>query len=220
MESTSQFRNLQYGYPSAENGMYLNHATIFDKYFSQFKETNFPENDSIKTYNELKVIQDIMEKNFDSKSSRVIDIDVLVFYTNQFNKQGLNVSVDVLKLIIGEISPLIMRLKMFYQRPRPYQIAWLGKIEILPLGSTSALSPAYPSGHGAQSRLIGLILSEAYPDKKEFLMKITDFVADSRVAMGLHFPSDNVFGQGIAEYLFRTKEGQEFTEDILKNIQK
>ena len=113
-----------------------------------------------------------------------------------------------------------MRLKMFYQRPRPYQIAWLGKIEILPLGSTSALSPAYPSGHGAQSRLIALILSEAYPDKKEFLMKICDFVADSRVAMGLHFPSDNVFGQAIAEYLFQTKEGQEFTEDILKNIQK
>ena len=76
MDSTSQFRTLQYGYPSAENGVYLNHATIFDKYISQFKDTPFAENDSLKTYKELKVIQECMEKNFDSKSSRVIDIDV------------------------------------------------------------------------------------------------------------------------------------------------
>jgi hypothetical protein len=220
MDSTSQFRNLQYGYPSAENGVYLNHATIFDKYLSQFKETPFPENDSLKTYKELKVIQECMEKDFTSKSARVIDIDIMAYYRNQFEKQGINISQDTLNLIVGEISPVIMRLKMFYQRPRPYQVAWLGKIEILPLGSTSALSPSYPSGHGAQSRLIALILGEAYPEKKEWLIKLSEFVSYSRVCMGLHFPSDNVFAQGIAEYLFQTKEGQEFTQDILKNIQK
>lgn len=220
MESTLQFRNLQYGYPSAENAAHLNNATVFDKYFSQFKETGFPENDSIKTYKELKVIQECMEKDFSSKSARVIDIDVMAYYSNQFEKQGINVSQDLLKLIAGEISPLIMRLKMFYQRPRPFQVAWLGKIEILPLGSTSSLSPAYPSGHGAQSRFIALVLSEAFPEKKDWLMKLSEFVAYSRVCMGLHFPSDNVFGQAIAEYLFQTKEGQQLTEDILKNIQK
>jgi hypothetical protein len=220
MESTLQFRNLQYGYPSVENAAHLNNATVFDKYFSQFKETGFPENDSIKTYKELKVIQECMEKDFSSKSARVIDIDVMAYYSNQFEKQGINVSQDLLKLIAGEISPLIMRLKMFYQRPRPFQVAWLGKIEILPWGSTSSLSPAYPSGHGAQSRFIALVLSEAFPEKKDWLMKLSEFVAYSRVCMGLHFPSDNVFGQAIAEYLFQTKEGQQLTEDILKNIQK
>jgi len=220
MESTLQFKNLQYGYPSAENGVYLNHSTIFDKYLSQFKETNFPENDSIKTYKELKLIQECMEKDFSSKSARVIDINVIAYYKNHFEKQGINVSQDVIKLIIGEISPLTMRLKMFYQRPRPYQVAWLSKIEILPLGSTSALTPSYPSGHAAQSRFIALVLSEAFPDKKDWLMKMSEFVAYSRVCMGLHYPSDNIFGQGIAEYLFQTEEGQEFTQDILKNIQK
>jgi hypothetical protein len=220
MENNALYTNLQYGYPSAENAAHLNHATIFDKYFSQFKETRFPENDSVKTYEELRTIQECMEKDFSSKSARVIDIDVMAYYRNQFEKHGINVSQDILKLIVGEISPLTMRLKVFYQRPRPYQLAWLSKIEILPLGSTSALSPSYPSGHAAQSRFIVLVLSEAFPEKKDWLMKLSEFVAYSRVCLGLHYPSDNVFGQAIAEYLFQTKEGQEFTEHILKNIQK
>jgi hypothetical protein len=53
----------------------------------------------------------------------------------------------------------------------------VAKIPIFPHGSTPALSPAYPSGHGCQSRYVALILSHFFPDQQDFLIQLSDYVA-------------------------------------------
>jgi hypothetical protein len=216
-----QFINqIFYGFPSKENGQYLDKATIYDKYYSQFTNTPFPANDSAETMKELYVISNALNDGKDKNVHLIIDQQYYSYALKQFAKQGINISDETLQKIILNVAPLVMRLKMHYQRPRPFQLGFLANIPLFPHGSTPAQAPAYPSGHGCQARYFALVLSHFFPEKEDFLIQLSDFIAYSRVSIGVHFPSDNAFGQAIAEYLFKTPETKAFLDSIQSEIVK
>lgn len=216
-----QFINqLFYGFPSKENAVFLDKSTIYDKYYSNFLNTPFPVNDSAETMKELFIVSQAIEDGKDKNAHLIIDQYHYDYVIKQLKKQGIEISEDTLMKIILNVAPLVMRLKMHYQRPRPFQLGFIANIPIFPHGSTSALSPAYPSGHACQSRYFGLVIAYFYPDKEDFLMQLSDYIAHSRVSIGVHYPSDNAFGQAIAEYLFKTPETQRFLESIRSEIVK
>lgn len=216
-----QFINqLFYGFPSKENGEFLDNATIYDKYYSNFLNTPFPANDSAETMKELYTVSQVLNDGKDKNIHLLIDQKHYDYILKQLAKQGINITEDTLMKIVLNVAPLVMRLKMHYQRPRPFQLGYVAKIPIFPHGSTPALSPAYPSGHGCQSRYIALVLAHFFPEKEDFLIQLSDYVAFSRVSIGVHYPSDNAFGQAIAEYLFKTPETEAFLTSIQNEIVK
>lgn len=50
------------------------------------------------------------------------------------------------------------------------------------------------------------------------LLDFSDYIAYSRVGIGVHFTSDNAFGQAISEYLFKTNECNDFIDQIAIDI--
>ena len=80
-----------------------------------------------------------------------------------------------------------------FQRPRPYHLADNMKMEFdfMPLHSDSMKSPAYPSGHSLQSRLLANHFSKKYPNHKEGLIKAAEECGMGRVYSGWHYPSDH-----------------------------
>jgi hypothetical protein len=70
-----------------------------------------------------------------------------------------------------------------------------------PYDSVSAQSPSYPSGHAVQALFILSVIASHYEEKKDELMKLAKQIADSRVVLGLHYPSDNQFGFEIVKQL-------------------
>ena len=50
--------------------------------------------------------------------------------------------------------------------------------------------------------ILANVLSLEFPEKKEKLINLGKNIALSRVYAGLHFPSDNEFGEQIAKILF------------------
>jgi len=208
-----------YGYSSEENTAFMNNKSIFDKYYLNFLNTPFPANSSDTTKNELNEIAKVMNEHKDNKAFMQCDRDINVYYLAQLKKAGINISEDIINLIIAQIAPIIMRLKHFYQRARPFQTAWYHEIPVFPKASLVAESPSYPSGHGGQSRFLVLVLAEIFPEKREWLIQLSEYVALSRLGMGVHYKSDNTFGQAISEYCSKQPEFAEIVNLVASRIQ-
>ncbi len=116
-------------------------------------------------------------------------------FIEYLNSQGYDSHEYELTQIIRKSYPIVMEHKGYYNRPRPYQV----NSAIQPAESKTAATPAYPAGHTFQSYLIAYHLSNKYPKHRAEFFRIAKRIADARVSVGLHYPSDNEGGIALAE---------------------
>ena len=98
-----------------------------------------------------------------------------------------------------------MKLKEYWNRARPYQYANLIEAPLFPIETISGHSPAYPSGHTLQGHVWARLISTVKPELKDWADSISIKVNLSRLALGVHFPSDIEFSKKIYEELLRRK---------------
>ena len=122
-----------------------------------------------------------------------------------FKQKGIDVE-QLCTEIYNDINPLVAKLKMHFNRPRPYQLANYYKLKLFPYNSYSANSPSYPSGHTIQSYVILNVIGSKYPAEYKFCKTLISDIVDSRVYLGLHFPTDNDFGREIGYKILKHKE--------------
>ena len=65
---------------------------------------------------------------------------------------------EIQSLLQGSVI-FLMKLKYFYNRPRPFQVAKIAGIDFSALDSKTAHTPAYPSGHSFQALILADFLS-------------------------------------------------------------
>ena len=87
--------------------------------------------------------------------------------------------------------------KYLINRPRPIQVN--RSIEIL--DSTTANTPSYPSGHSYQAFLVAMHYSAKYPELSDDLYSMAEAIGQSRIAAGLHYPSDHEFSKKLLNFL-------------------
>ena len=76
-------------------------------------------------------------------------------------------------------------------------------------------SASHPSGHATVGALWGRIMAEVAPDQAPAMTRIGDEIGVSRVACGLHYPSDVAAGQALGEALFEAMRGSpEYQADL------
>ena len=114
---------------------------------------------------------------------------------------GLEYDETYFKRLIKEAASITIRLKYKFNRPRPFQLGPVLGIDVTKYQSSTAKTPAFPSGHTTQSVLVACVLSEKYPELKENLMKVADKVSLSRVVGGHHYPSDIEYGKVLGKWL-------------------
>ena len=114
---------------------------------------------------------------------------------------GLEYDDEYFNLLIKEAASITIRLKYKYNRPRPYQLGPVLGIDVTKYQSSTAKTPAFPSGHTTQSVLVACVLGEKYPELKEKLMKVADKVSLSRVVGGHQYPSDIEYGKKLGKWL-------------------
>tara|TARA_R100000995_G_scaffold35007_1_gene15902 strand:- start:820 stop:1347 length:528 start_codon:yes stop_codon:yes gene_type:complete len=108
---------------------------------------------------------------------------------------------DIQKLI-NESAPIIMKIKKHHNRPRPKVIAKKIKTNMKDMEMASMKTPSYPSGHSAQGYLIGMFLSDKYPQKRDKLMKTARDISYSRRVARAHYKSDSLFGEQIGRDMY------------------
>jgi len=170
-----------------KNNLFKNFDTF------QFKNEFPPLDNSKETKNEIEFLKTIdMETKFVQEKDDINDNFIEFLKTKNIN------DADLIKKIVKDVRFIILDLKNFYKRPRPFRLD--GDLYDPILKSMEGFS--YPSGHSTQSNLIYLVLSHKYPKLKSELKKIKDNIVYSRQMANAHYPSDIKFGEKIAKSLF------------------
>ena len=175
-------------------------------------------NSSDTTVNELREMQEIFKKRTNQIEKSVKDHDNEVgFAIKEYMKENkLDYKESDMDKIADVGSGVVRHFKNKFERPRPYQLAEaMGmKFNFMPLESDSMKSPAYPSGHSLQSRLIAEYYAEKYPEHKEGIIKAAEQCGMGRVAAGWHYPSDHDSGVKLAKELYE-KMDKKLSESII-----
>ena len=152
-----------------------------------------PPNRSEQTKSELRQVQLISTNLTGEEVKLVYEVDKdpgLIFVPFLENKK-LPYPKEEIEAYWSVIYPLVMNLKWFYNRPRPYQLGPKYGMEIKYIRTETHHTPAYPSGHTAYGNLVALILSEKYPEYSKSFQAFVLQVGEARVLQGVHYPSDN-----------------------------
>ena len=209
MRLLNNIENLAYGNLNHTNLNYLYAESFFNDYVDIFENIKYPTLKEaekeiaylIKTQKEY-----IRKPNWTKyeKFLKACDDDIKNVIYKRLNKIGINFTrenSDKLEEIQGLIGALVMRLKVHYNRARPFQMAHYTGQKLHPLNTISGQSPAYPSGHALQSRFLLKIVAFNFPQYKDEIKKLAEEIAFTRIVMNVHFPSDNNFGFEIADKL-------------------
>ena len=154
---------------------------------------NPPPNRSEQTKSELRQVQLVSTNRTDAEVKLVYEVDKdpgLIFVPFLENKK-LRYPKEEIEAYWSVIYPLVMNLKWFYNRPRPYQLGPKYGMEIKYIRTETHNTPAYPSGHTAYGNLVSLVLSEKYPEYAKDFKVFSDQTGEARVLQGVHYPSDN-----------------------------
>lgn len=197
-----------YGNPTKEIKHYLEEDSLVDDLFKRFDEDFFPSNDSELVKDELNEIVDYINSISDEENKafltryKAYDRSLIQVITTTFKQKGIDVE-NLCKDIIIDIRNLIVKLKYFYQRPRPFQLAQYYKLKLFPYNSLSGNSPSYPSGHTLEAYVILNVIADKYPNEYQFCKEMINDVAYSRLYLGLHYQTDNDFAKEIAKEILK-----------------
>lgn len=205
MKKLSSIKDLKYGRVNREDLEYLmNSDEILSKVIKQFKDNPYPE--TKETKKEIEAIISVQKKAMSNQNwktylnfSKDADEDLHETISAHLHKLNIEISPELLESFNDEIGLIITSLKIHYNRPRPYQVAYYTEQELNPFETVSGNSPSYPSGHACQGWFTCLYLIKKHPEKKAELETLAKMIENSRVILGVHYPSDNLFGKKIAE---------------------
>jgi hypothetical protein len=212
MKKLNSIKDLKYGNQNREDLEFLmNHDESLSKVISQFKD--FPYNDTKTTKEEIEAIIAVQKKAMSSPNwqsyldfSKNADEDLPHTISEHLSTLGIDISAEELESFNEEIGLIITALKKHYNRPRPYQVAYYTEQDLNPFETVTGNSPSYPSGHACQGWFAMLYLTKKYPEKAQEFNTLAKMIENSRVILGVHYPSDNEFGKKIAETLINIPE--------------
>jgi hypothetical protein len=203
--------SITWGNPTQQQKEYLDKPCIFDKHISKLIDFSFPKNSSKATREELNLLVDYTKQLKDSENyqKRYVSYDISlertlaqVILESDLGDKGI----EIVDSLLDESIPLTLKLKYYFQRPRPYQLAQQYKLNLFPFSTITGNSPSFPSGHTLQSALIFYVLGNHFPDKYDYFEKVAKDIELSRLYLGLHYPSDNDFALYCVELIIKDKE--------------
>lgn len=196
--------DLGYGNLSTDDeGTLLTPSSVFPAdVLAHVPQVPCPENSSEETKRELAHLLKLQHKArpYLAQQVAVTDENATATLEAYCAKHGLDAS-GVLP-VTHAVRPVLLQLKRYYDRPRPYQLAAHLESGFHPMPSTTAHTPSYPSGHSAQAVLVALLLSGLYPDHRDAFMALAQEVGTHRMVGGYHFPSDVVYGEQVGHALY------------------
>jgi acid phosphatase (class A) len=99
---------------------------------------------------------------------------------------------------VAASRPCVGAAKAAHARPRPY----VADARVSPSVSREPTA-SFPSGHATRGALMGAVLAELAPERREALLRRGAQIGDDRVIAGVHYPSDVAAGQRLGAAVAR-----------------
>ena len=165
---------------------------------SKLKRQSPPKDNSLETFRE---IQDLTRIKDNPKFVKDND-DMMEVFGNFSKANNFNFPKEtVKKMSLDAYDNVIKKLKFHFNRPRPKELAKQYGIELSDVELPSMKTPAYPSGHSAQSKLIANYLNDLNNTNRFSIL--ADNISDSRNVAKAHYKSDSEFGKQIGDMLYQ-----------------
>ena len=172
-----------------------------------------PSNSSDETRVELMELQDRLDLEKDNEELLdKWDLDLLVPFVKYLKQNNLKYNKKTLDEIVSQSTIIILKQKYQFNRPRPGQLAKAMGIPLAPLKSGTADTPAYPSGHSTQSRLVALYLTGLHRDHGKSFLDLAEECGQSRVNAAVHYPTDHEAGVELANKLYASMKTDEISQ--------
>ena len=143
--------------------------------------------------NELKKIP--LKKDFVKKYD-----DIESAFAKTAKEQGVkDYDKKIATKLIKESAPVILELKKYHDRPRPYEL----DKKLTAFKMKSMETPSYPSGHSVQGFLIGNYLSDKYPKSRKGFMATAKNISYSRRVARAHYKSDSKVGEELGNSMYK-----------------
>ena len=184
-----------------------------DKLISHFKASGL-----MKKYQDLKAPDDagtLVELNHLNEISKNVtdedlqfalnaEVDESKMYRDFIKENEINLPNTFVDNILRQVESIVMYLKKHHNRSRPEQFAKENNIPFQVKIAHTALHPAYPSGHAFDSHIMAHYLKRAAPHKAREIEDFTRRMRESRLNVGLHYPSDNVISKLLADDVIKS----------------
>lgn len=165
---------------------------------SKFKSKKPPGDRSITTYSEIQQIKNIkVDKKFVEEKDDIFNV-----FKKVANQHNIPYPAEMVNKLLDDSAIVIMRLKNYFNRPRPQELAKEFNIDLKAVELKSAKTPSYPSGHSAQGVLIGKFLADEYPIAADKFLKESKNISFSRNMAKVHYRSDSEFGERLGDALY------------------
>ena len=160
-----------------------------------------PANTSKETKAELEQMSKQIKNLSDAKKKEYIDTDEdTSYYIKEYMEDNdLEFNENFMELLKKSARNVGRHFKNKYMRPRPYVVAEKLGMPIKFLDTETAHSPAYPSNHALQAKVIANYYSKIYPAHQDKLFEMADKSGEGRVNAGIHYPSDKTAGYKVAD---------------------
>ena len=163
---------------------------------SSFKKQKPPSDNSFDTDQEIKALKKIpLRKDFVKKYD-----DIEAAFAKTAKEQDVkDYDKKIATKLIKESAPVILELKKYHDRPRPYEL----DKKLTAFKMKSMETPSYPSGHSVQGFLIGNYLSDKYPKSRKGFMATAKNISYSRRVARAHYKSDSKVGEELGNLMYK-----------------
>ena len=166
---------------------------------SSFKKMKPPSDNSFDTMQEVKELEKTpLNKKFVKDND---DIEA-AFKKTAAQKNIKNYDKSIAAKLIKASAPIILKLKKYFDRPRPKVLAKKLNINMKDIEMDSMKTASYPSGHSVQGMLIGKMLGDEYPEARTAFAKTGKNISDSRRSARAHYKSDSKMGEKLGDAMY------------------
>ena len=154
-----------------------------------------PSDNSFDTDQEIKALKKIpLRKDFVKKYDNIEKAFEQTAKDNNIKDYDKKIAAKLIK----DSAPVILELKKYHDRPRPYEL----DKSLSAVKMKSMNTPSYPSGHSAQGRLIASVVKDKYGKGSAF-MQTAKNISDSRNMAHAHYKSDSINGTKLGKQLYK-----------------
>ena len=143
--------------------------------------------------NELKKIP--LNKSFVKKNDNIEAAFKKTAEDNNIKDYDKNIAAKLIK----DSAPVILELKKYHNRPRPYEL----DKNLKSFKMKSMETASYPSGHSVQGILIAKVLGDKYPKAKSAFAKTGQNISYSRRVARAHYKSDSKVGEELGNSMYK-----------------
>jgi len=163
---------------------------------SSFKKLKPPSDSSFDTAQEIKLLKKIpLNKKFVKDNDNIESAFAKTAKDNNVKDYDKSIAANFIK----KSAPIILDLKKYYNRKRPYELDSSLKAIVL----KSMQTPSYPSGHSTQGTGIAKLLADKYPKVKSAFLKTGENISYSRSVARAHYKSDTKMGEQLGNSMYK-----------------